>query len=47
MPPILSYFRTKVRGLLCGTRIITTYACVVYATGCEFRGRNYVKGGRM
>ena len=27
-PPFLSYLRTKVRGLIFDTRIITTYACV-------------------
>ena len=27
-PPILSYLRTKVHGLIYGTRIITAYACV-------------------
>ena len=27
-PPIISYLRTKVCGLIYGTRIITAYACV-------------------
>ena len=46
-PPILSYLRTKVRGLIFGTRIITAYACVVCTNGCEFQRRNFVKGGSM
>ena len=46
-PPIFSYFRTKVRGLIFGIRILLHMPVFVRASMCEFRGQNSVKGGRM
>ena len=46
-PPILSYLRMKVRGLIFGTRILLHMHVFVCAIICEFLGRNSVKGGRM
>ena len=46
-PHILSYLRTKVRGLIIDIRILLHMHVFVCASMCEFQGRNYVKGGRM
>ena len=46
-PHILSYLRTKVRGLIFGIRIIQHMPMFMCASLCEFRGRNSIKGGRM
>ena len=47
-PPILSYWRMKVRGIIFGIRILLHMSVFVCASMCvEFRGRNFVKGGRM
>ena len=46
-PPILSYLKMKVRGLIFGIRILLHKHVFVCASMCEFRGRNSVKGGRM
>ena len=46
-PPILSYLRMKVRGLIFGTRILLHMHVFVCTSMCEFRERNSVKGGRM
>ena len=46
-PHILSYLRTKVRGLIFDIRILLHMHVFVCASMCEFRGRNSVKGGRM
>ena len=43
-PPILSYLRMKVRGLIFGIRILLHMHVFVCASMCEFRGRNSVKG---
>ena len=46
-PHILSNLRTKVRCLIFGIRILLHMHVFVCASMCEFRGQNYVKGGRM
>ena len=46
-PHILFYLRTKVRGLIIGIIILLHMHVFVCAIMCEFRGRNFVKGGRM
>ena len=45
-PPILSYLRMKVCGLIFGIRILLHIHVVVCASMFEFRGRNSVKGGK-
>ena len=44
-PPILSYLRMKVSGLIFGTRILLHMHVLVCDCMCEFRGRNSVKEG--
>ena len=45
--PIISYLRTKVRGLIFYIRILLHMHVFVCASMCEFQGQNSVKGGRM
>ena len=46
-PPIISYLRTKVCGLIFGIRILLHLPMFMCASMCEFQRRNSVKGGRM
>ena len=46
-PPIISYLRMKVRGLIFSTRRLLHMHVFVCANMCEFRERNSVKGERM
>ena len=46
-PPIFSYLRRKVRGLIFSTRISLHMHVFVCGSMCEFWGQNSVKGGRM
>ena len=46
-PPILSYLRIKVRGLIFGIRILLHMHVFVCASMCEFREQNSAKGGIM
>ena len=46
-PPILSYLRIKVLGLIFGIRLLMHMHVFVCVSMCEFLGRNSVKGGRM
>ena len=46
-PPILSYLRMKVHGLIFGTKILLHMHVFVCASICEFRGEDSIKGGRM
>ena len=43
-PPIISYLRMKVRGLIFGTRILLHMHVFVCASMCEFLGQNLLMG---
>ena len=40
-PPIISYLKTKVRGLIFGIRILLHMHVFVCASICEFRGAKF------
>ena len=46
-PPILSYLRINVHGLIFVIRILLHMHVFVCASMCKFRERNSVKGGIM